>query len=132
MKLNWNSRLSSYVSARLGALLRYDRVGSDEQRTLARAMNALPVYFDFSGALGFTPDGTVLHHDLESRQTTAMTDERWIVIAAVSAAEKYPDLREMLPDKPPTAKTCTLCSGTGRQLEIKAFCGNCAGLGWVS
>jgi hypothetical protein len=130
MKLNWNNKVSSAVSAKLDALL---RTGSDEERTrkVARATNALPVYFDLGGALAFTPGGALLGYDWESEQVAPEKDARWLVIAAVSAAGKYPDLREMLPQRPPTAKACSLCSGTGRVFPVKAFCGSCCGLGWT-
>jgi hypothetical protein len=130
MKLNWNSKLSKCVSAKLDALLS-QQIGSASERVVARNAHALPVYFDFSGALGFTAQGLVVHYDLESEQTTRIADDRWLIIAAVSAAEKFPELQGILPDKPPTATTCPFCSGTGRQLQVNAFCGNCSGLGWV-
>ena len=131
MKLNWNSRISSSVSAKLDALLRYEQTGSDEKRRVARSTKGLPVYFDLSGALAFTPDGVLLYFNSESEQAAPMKDDRWFIIAAVSAAEEYPDLREMLPERPLTAKTCSVCSGTGRQFQVKAFCGSCSGLGWI-
>jgi hypothetical protein len=128
MKLNWNDELPSSVRAKLDALL---RSGSDEERKVARATNALPVYFDLGGALAFTPGGVLLRYNWEAEQAAPEKDDRWLILAAVSAAEKYPDLRKMLPERPPTAKACSLCSGTGRVFWLKAFCGNCCGLGWM-
>lgn len=131
MKLNWNSKISSSISAHLEALIRSERAASDEERTVARTTNALPVYSDLLGTLAFTPEGAILYYNSESGEVTPVRDDAWPVIAAVSAAEKYPDLRGIVPERPRTAKVCSFCSGTGRELQAKAFCGNCSGLGWV-
>src|SRR5437016_5887753 len=113
MKLNWNSKLSASISAHIDALLSSERAVSNEEGIIARKTNALPVYSDMSGSLCVTPDGMILFYDSESGQVTPMTDERWCIIAAVSASEHYPDLRELLPARPSTAKSCSFCSGTG-------------------
>ena len=131
MFLNCNKIASSCIIAHIHTLLRSDGPASDEERTVARTTNALPVYSDWSGSLAVTPDGEVLFYDSESGQVTPVTDDAWSIVAAVSAAQKYPDLRDMLPDRPPTAKSCGVCSGTGRQMPGKAFCGKCSGLGWI-
>jgi len=133
--LKWRELDSSSIVARLNALLRSEQIASDNERMVARATNALPVYFDMSGALSITADGSVLFFDWESEEIRPIKDERWIMIAAVSAAEKYPDLRGLIPDRPPTAKTCPLCAGSGIQSltpRHETFCGQCCGLGWVS
>jgi hypothetical protein len=135
MRLNWNGKVSSFVSASLQALLRGDVACTEYEREVARETNALPVYMGMGGALGLTPDGTVLLYDSESGQVRPEIDEMWIMLAAVSATEKHPELREILPVRPPTATTCLDCSGTGRQALTPNFtpiCGKCFGLGWVS
>jgi hypothetical protein len=131
MKFNWNSKMASAVQTHLEALLRCEQTIFDEERSVAHRTNALPVYSDLSGTLTISPEGTVLYYNSESGEIEPITDDTWTIVAAVSAAEKYPDLRALLPEKPPTAKTCSLCSGTGRQLKMKALCGKCFGLGWV-
>jgi hypothetical protein len=132
MKLNWNRSLSSSVSGHLDALLRSEQAACDEERMFARATNALPVYSDLSGTLGITEAGDILYYASESERVTPVTDDRWRTLAAVSAAHKYHDLKEMLPARPAAAKSCPVCSGAGRQMNGKAFCGKCSGLGWIT
>jgi hypothetical protein len=74
----------------------------------------------------------VLFYDEQSEQVRPETDDRWIIAAALSAVEKYPELRVILPQQPSTAATCATCSGTGRLLDTSVHCGTCFGLGWVS
>ena len=86
-----------------------------------------------SGALAFTVDGRVLFFSWETEQIQPTNDE-WVTVAAVAAAEKYPELREILPQRPATAATCGKCGGTGKlQLtpELTPRCYTCRGLGWV-
>jgi hypothetical protein len=100
-----------------------------------RATNALPVYLRWPGALSLTPESVVLLYDWDSEQISPETDERRIIAAAVAAAAKYPELPAILPDRPPTAKTCSVCSGDGRvslSPKLTLGCGTCFGLGWVS
>jgi hypothetical protein len=130
MKLNWNAQVSAFVRARLDALLGSDEAGSEDECRAARTTNALPVYFDMGGVLAFTPEGVVLSCDWESKQVRPETDEKWIIAAALSAAERYPELGRLVPGKPPAAKTCEACSGTGRMLQTRVLCRQCSGLGW--
>jgi hypothetical protein len=132
MKLNWNTAVSALVRARLEALPGSEQEGTDNQRRAARATEALPVYSGWTGDLCLTTEGAVLFHDYESEQVGPETDDRWIIAAALSAVEKYPELRVILPQRPSTAATCAICSGTGRLLDTSVHCGTCFGLGWVS
>jgi hypothetical protein len=137
MKLNWNSKISACVTSHIETLLQSEQAMPDEELTLcrreerrfARLKNVLPVYSDMTGSLGFSPDGVILFSDWESNEVKPMTDEGWQIIAAVSAIERYPDLREILPDRPNRAKSCDACGGKGRMLSV--FCGRCHGLGWI-
>lgn len=132
LEYNWNNQIALTVKAHLENFLRSEQTNPNEEHQIARQINALPVYADFSGILGVGPEGTILRYDWESGEFGPITDNGWPIIAAVSAAEKYPDLLAMLPDKPPGAKPCSPCEGTGKQFHIKVFCGTCLGLGWVS
>jgi hypothetical protein len=131
MEIMWNKELASRVRAHLDYLLQAGPDGT-EAKSIARAVNALPVYSDMSGSLAIAPDGTILYYNSESGHISEVVMEEWRIIAAVSAAKKFPDLGEMVPERPWGAKSCPFCSGTGGQLEGRAFCGKCHGLGWIS
>jgi tetratricopeptide (TPR) repeat protein len=128
-KLNWEDGLSELVVARLRSLLS-DRSAAPLIREAAKITNALPVYGDLGGILCISRDGRVLCLD-NSGLVTVVTDDFWRIVAAVSAAEKYPELSAILPERPPGAKPCSDCSGFGKFMTSRAFCGKCRGLGWV-
>ncbi len=120
---------------RLEALLASEPTDSPfDDVLIAREMQALPVYKDLGGTLGFNAEGTVLSLDWESEQVRPTIDHGWMIVAAVAASEKYPEMREILPEKPPTAKTCPMCTGMGKLVftpKLTVGCATCWGLGWV-
>ena len=131
MKLNWNEWLSSFVNKQIGDLTASDVVADHVDNIVARATNSLPVYGDLSGYLCVAADGSILFHDSETGLTRQEIDTRWRIIATVSASRKFPELSGMLPVRPPSAKPCCECDGTGNFLSSNAFCGSWCGLGWV-
>ena len=95
---------------------------------VAARFNALPLYEDIGGVLALCSDGTMMQVAPDADTAQPVTDERWITVALVAGAERYPDLRELLPQRPPNAQPCAVCRGTGR--VHGAWCGACSALGW--
>jgi hypothetical protein len=135
IKLNWNNRVTAFVRMRLEALLASEPTDSPfDDVLIAREMQALPVYKDLGGTLGFNAEGTVLFLALDSEQVRPVIDHGWTIVAAVAASEKYPELRDILPERPPTAITCAMCLGAGKLVltpKLTVGCATCWGLGWV-
>jgi hypothetical protein len=135
MRPIWNNEISASIKNRLAELLAAPPTDSPfDVGSIAREMQALPVSMDVGGGLAFTADGRVLSLDWQTGQVKPTNDESAITRAAVAASEKYPELRELLPDKPPTATTCCICKGTGKVVltpDVTCGCGTCWGLGWV-
>jgi hypothetical protein len=49
----------------------------------------------------------------------------------VLGAERYPQLQELLPQRPDDARDCTRCGGAGRlSADSGVLCPTCHGLGW--
>src|SRR5689334_15528984 len=105
MNRNWNDTLLSRIKKHREQLINGPPSASDEVRRVARATNGLPVYSDLSGSLALATDGKVLFRDSESGAVEEVKDEKWTTVALVAAAEKYPDLRDLLPERPPLAIT---------------------------
>lgn len=100
-----------------------------------RFSGALPVYVDIGGALFLRPDGEVLSLEGSSKgEPHVETDPRWRIAALVVGAEKYPELRPLLPARPSEAKNCEACDGSGKirvgGIGPQIHCGICYGLGW--
>ena len=102
---------------------------SSVNRTVAAALGALSVYADMGGALALTPEGEVVHYDFENGATT-IPDQNMQIFARVRAAQRFPELQELAPQRPDSATSCPICEGRG-EIVYGMYCGNCCGTGWV-
>jgi hypothetical protein len=102
---------------------------------LARSLDALPLYGDIGGSIFLRADGTMLSLDHNSEELSEGVGHPWEIVALVAGAEKYPQLRSLLPERPANARDCTPCGGTGKVsvpgLDVGLGCGECWGLGWL-
>jgi hypothetical protein len=102
----------------------------------ARAAECLPIYCDWTHAFGVTRHGEVVAWEHEpwagvgSRLASGpVSDVLALNLALHQGKERYPWLAALLPPRPIDARTCSVCSGTGR-LPAPAIC-YCGGAGWV-
>jgi len=137
-----NEGLSWEVAARLHEMIfantvnfKPRRIQPHEEWSLAKRHDALPVHSDASGILMLRADGQVLEV-CWGQETLAKpaNSYRWLV-ARVSAARRYPELRVLLPRRPKHADNCSECGGSGLdqnpEAPGKALCRSCTGLGWI-
>ena len=110
-------------------LTEYLRDPTAEFRDVARQFNALPVYSDLGGTLFITTSLQIL--SIRSDDTIVAEEHapQWKLVALVAAAERFPELKQLLPARPSGVVDCAVCSGTGR-LAQGPRCGACLGLGW--
>jgi hypothetical protein len=103
-----------------------------------RASGALPVYSDVGGTLLLRPNGEILFLDAVTGDDEPQleTDQGWRITAVVVGAERYPELRPLLPIRPAVAEKCDACAGQGRirvaEISHGFLCGTCRGLGWLA
>jgi hypothetical protein len=102
-----------------------------------RTSGALPIYSDMGATFFIRPDGEILVRAHDSRDDPVVEREpRWRLAALVVGAEKYPELKELLPSRPAETADCTSCGGTGRlkveNIERTFVCGTCHGMGWLA
>jgi hypothetical protein len=101
-----------------------------EQRDIALATYALPVYADLGGHLVLTVDGLVCVYSADTHEMTEVDDRLWQLIALRAAGKEYPRLSRLVPVRPEGAEDCLDCAGTGQVSGKPVICGSCAGLGW--
>jgi hypothetical protein len=108
------------------------RSSTDSVGETARAHRALPVYADIGGSLFLKPNGEVWFQGSESATAALKLEEspHWCLVARLAAAERFPELAELVPIRPAGAADCSDCDGRGRVLNDLVRCGVCYGLGW--
>jgi hypothetical protein len=107
------------------------------RRACAEA-HALPLYLDWTRCLAIRPDGEVIYIDDESYEVRDVEDERVRNLAVFQGSRRDPDLRCLVPSRPPDGTDCPDCRGTGKlpfrgdraHLAEVVIC-SCGGLGWV-
>ncbi len=113
------------IQARIDTL-RADATGEWPIRILKESANALPAHANALHVWALRTDGGVLRMDHEALghpiepETDPLT--RFAVIA--QCALRYPELADMIPQPPASARPCAACLARGEG------CGACGGLGW--
>ena len=111
----------------------------EDCRKAAESAHALPLYLDFTGCLALRPNGEVVWiDDDEPHQVRPVEDEQERNLGLFQGSRRDPDLRFLVPPRPPDAIECAVCKGTGRpafpkdhqHLADKIIC-SCGGLGWL-
>jgi hypothetical protein len=99
---------------------------------LVQRLRAWFVYGDLGGSLLIGIDGEVYSQDHNTMECRPEPDPRWRQLAWVVAAEQAPELRALLPARPPNTPDCPGCGGAGRipMGQVSPICGGCWGLGW--
>ena len=100
------------------------------QREAAMATGALPVYSGWTAELVITEAGEVMEFDHDTKTVRLAREECWRTIALVRAARCDPALRCLAPLRPPDARECKACGGSGIVLN-SASCGDCFEKGWT-
>jgi hypothetical protein len=100
-----------------------------------RASSCLPVYVDWTHALGVNEHGEIVSHQHEEWPGQApevdrvVVDPRILNLAVHQGRERYPWLIGLALPRPPDAQTCSLCNGTGT-VPLPVICYG-GGSGWV-
>jgi hypothetical protein len=101
----------------------------------ARASRCLPIYCDWTHALGIQENGDIVSHPHEewpgkaSEADHVVTELRIVNLALHQGRERYAWLAAAFPPRPGDAQACSTCEGTGR-LPPPMIC-YCGGAGWV-
>jgi hypothetical protein len=128
------SYCSPVLSEELFTRLVEDQAASDHpEASYARALGLLTVFNSLWEFYLLTPSGNVLVNRDEGVPLPATPAER--ELAYVQAARRFPELRHLMPQRPPTAGTCPQCGGSGMITfadQRSLFCGPpCNARGWI-
>jgi hypothetical protein len=111
----------------------------EDCRKAAGSAHALPLYLDWTACMALRPDGELIWIDYdEPHQVRPVEDEPERNLGLFQGSRRDPDLRFLVPPRPPDALECPVCKGTGRltfpegheHLAERVVC-SCGGLGWL-
>lgn len=107
-----------------------DELGAWPQRVM-KERNIFLIHGNQAYLWYLTPAGIVfcLDPDTFARSMDVETDARSALNAVAQGARRRPELKEMLPPRPPEAVDCPHCRGTGDEDQFGKCA--CAGLGWL-
>jgi hypothetical protein len=106
-------------------------------RQAADALGALPVVSDMGGCFLLRPNGSIISIAWDKPADWRPEDDpRVRNLVLFAASQKYPELRELAPQRPSGAPDCPFCGGTGKHpMSAKRGLENvgcyCGGLGWI-
>jgi hypothetical protein len=132
MRLEVSPGLAAWLTERIAA---YAEESPPHLRGLAEfaaEAGALPLYDGWYETIALRPDGEVVSWSgFGDYPGTKTVEDRYIWLTSlVDAARRYPELRALLPSRPPEARDCLHLAhpmfATG-----KVFCPECCALGWV-
>jgi hypothetical protein len=125
---------ADFIAHRIAAITRGDE-GTPWVRFYVSAFDALPIYAGWYETVGLRPDGHLVRWSTEDEcEGVREVDDRILArIALVQCARQYPELKHLVPVRPPGARTCPTCDGTGHMpppIPATVIC-SCGGVGWV-
>ena len=90
--------------------------------------NALPLYVGWTQTIGIRADGEVVCWSTEGDYagTRPEEDRSWLLTALVAGADRYPELRPLLPVRGPDAIDCP-CRAIPLCVSGKVGCASAAG-----
>jgi hypothetical protein len=102
-------------------------------------IGALPLWADWNGGVAICPDGELIGFLWDEPQSAEVeADPHLRFLACVAGAEKYPELKALLPKRTALDRGCPSCNGSGVILglkelgidlkNIRCYCG---GAGWL-
>jgi hypothetical protein len=93
---------------------------------------ALPLYVGWTETIGIRLSGEIVRWSTEGDYpgVQPVQDDKWVLSALVAGAERHPELRTLLPPRPPRAVDCP-CRNHPLFVSGKVLCGTCGGIGWL-
>lgn len=133
MHINVPTEVAAFVQARIAS---YSTEAPPELQwasPFVAEFGALPLYFGWTEIIALRPHGGLVCWSTEAQHAglQSLQDRSWVLPALVAGANRYPQLRVLLPERPPGAVDCP-CLKHPLLASNQVLCGNCGGLGWLA
>ena len=132
MRVAVSPELRAFIAARVAGYPTETPERLRWQAPFVADFGALPLYVGWAETIGIRPDGEIVRWSTEGDYpgTQPVEDGRWVLAALVNGANRHPELRPLLPERPPGAVDCP-CSRHPLFGANKVLCGTCGGVGWL-
>lgn len=132
MRMALSSELSAWIASRVAS---YPAEQPEQLHWLTASVKeagAFPLYVGWVDVIGLRPDGEIVQWNTEGDYpgTQAVEDRYLWLTSLVDAVNRHPELRPLLPKRPPGARDCQHLAHPLFS-EGKVFCPECCGLGWI-
>lgn len=125
----------AFIAARIAEFAAEAAPAQQWLEPFVREHVALPLYLGWTETIAIRPNGDLVTWSTEGEWSgiRPVRDFSWAACAVVRGAERYPELRTLIPVRPPQgAIDCPQCGGRGLagcgRPDLDCECGN---LGWV-
>jgi hypothetical protein len=125
--------MSRAIEIRIAEFLAGDDSRLDWVKPAVRQHGFLPLYIGWVAALGVRSDGSFvrLDHEDDRASVKPLRDAHLQRMAICQGAKKYPELHALLPERPASAQTCSVCGGSGQISGAPQLICECGGIGWI-
>jgi hypothetical protein len=109
----------------------------NDLRRIAAGANVLPLFIEMGGVYAITVAGDIVSFSWDNLELPREEhDPRIRNIVLFQGSKKYPELRNLIPERPDDAPICPHCQGTGIESfsathNIEGVVCFCGGLGWI-
>ena len=127
------AHLKGHIERLIAEYLQSDDERFEWVRNAVRRFGFLPLYLGWVSTLGIRPDGSMVRwdHEDDPEVIKELDDSFWSRTALALGARKFPELAQLVPNKPPDGLTCDMCAGEGIVRGAGDLICRCGGLGWI-
>jgi len=132
MRFAMPPELSAFLEARIVGYATEAQENLRWESRFVAEFAALPLYAGWTETIGIRPDGEVIRWSTEGDYPGVRPVVDWISVlsALVTGTTRHPELRLLLPERPPGAVDCW-CRNHPLLASGQVLCGTCGGIGWL-
>ena len=132
MRVAVSEELSAFIAARVAGFPTEATGPLLYESPFVAEFAALPLYRGWTETIGIQPSGEIVRWspDGDFAGIQPEDDRVWVLSALVEGSKRYPELAELIPQRPPDAVDCE-CRKNPWIASGKFECGKCGGVGWL-
>jgi hypothetical protein len=132
MRVSISSEMAAFIADRIAGYSVEAPKQLRWQSPFVGEFAALPLYLGWTETMAIRADGELVSWSTEGDYAGVrhVEDRITVLSALVAGVERHPELRALLPERPPDASECP-CRKHPLLASGKLLCGYCGGMGWL-